>query len=391
MERNHAQRRSVVLVATATAFSLLGDQALYAVLPVYYEALGIAALEVGVLLSANRWIRLLTNGLAHRFATGSVRDGALFAVALTVGVLTTVAYAVTSAFALLLVARLAWGLAWSFIRHLGVAAIMRGTGSERPGRTMGTYNGISRAGSVAGLLGGALLVDLLGFRDGMLALAVLSLVSVPLGIAGYRRGASLPGAPSAADRLPLALGLGGLAVGSVGPGFVMSTLGAALVGYGAGAPLIGDGQGADSWGLTAATLSGLLLGARYAMDALAAPWLGGLADRDAYRASAGYFLIGGLALLVAATKPPLPVFMVLVLAFFICGTGLQAGLAGTARRYGSGAFARYVTLSDLGSALGPIIGWSVVAWLNDPLPVLALGGVVYLAVVIGIGKKTWQG
>ena len=56
--------RSVVLVSGATAFSLLGDQVLYAVLPVLYQDLGLTAIQVGILLSANRWIRLLLNGPA---------------------------------------------------------------------------------------------------------------------------------------------------------------------------------------------------------------------------------------------------------------------------------------------------------------------------------------
>ena len=57
-----------LLVALATGFSLLGDQALYAVLPVIHSDLGLSALQVGLLLSVNRWIRLLTNEFAHRLA-----------------------------------------------------------------------------------------------------------------------------------------------------------------------------------------------------------------------------------------------------------------------------------------------------------------------------------
>ena len=155
-ERNRSgndERLRVAFVGTATAFSLLGDQALYAVLPVYYNALGISAIEVGILLSANRWIRLLTNDLAHRLTgpeqtTEGIRR-LLFVGAFALGACTTFAYGLTKSFWLLLAARLAWGLAWSFIRHLGVQAIMVDGAVERPGRTMGLYNGISRAGSVA--------------------------------------------------------------------------------------------------------------------------------------------------------------------------------------------------------------------------------------------------
>ena len=119
-ERN----RSVVFVGAATAFSLLGDQALYAVLPVYYESLGLKALEVGILLSANRWIRLLTNDLAHRLAAQpGFGQKALFVGAFGLGAATTLVYGLTASFTWLLLARLAWGLAWSFIRHLGVQAV----------------------------------------------------------------------------------------------------------------------------------------------------------------------------------------------------------------------------------------------------------------------------
>jgi len=385
-ERNRSgndARLRVAFVGTATAFSLLGDQALYAVLPVYYEALGISAIEVGILLSANRWIRLLTNDLAHRLAgPEQTTDGIrrlLFVGAFALGACTTLAYGLTTSFWLLLAARLAWGLAWSFIRHLGVQAIMVEGAVERPGRTMGLYNGISRAGSVAGLLGGAVLVDVFGFQAGMLCLAGLSLASLPLGSFGHRGGRPLrdPGIGS----LPFSLKVGGFAVGIVGPGFVMSTLGAGLATFMESTTL-----------LTAATLTGVLLAARYAMDAFAAAWLGSLTDRFGIGASAtGYFLVGGSALMIAVFAPSLVLFMLLVLVFFVCGTGLQAGLAGTASRLGSGAFARYVTLADLGSAVGPLLGWLVVAWLDNPLLSLAMGGLTYLAVGFGVRKKMWQG
>ena len=102
-------QRSTWLIGLATAFSLLGDQVLYSVLPVYYADLGITPVQVGILLSANRWVRLVTNELAHRTA-GHRGQRVLFAGALLLGSITTFCYAATSLFSLLLVARLAWGL-----------------------------------------------------------------------------------------------------------------------------------------------------------------------------------------------------------------------------------------------------------------------------------------
>ena len=40
---------------------MIGDTLLYAVLPLYHEEFGVSLAMVGVLLSLNRWIRLLAN------------------------------------------------------------------------------------------------------------------------------------------------------------------------------------------------------------------------------------------------------------------------------------------------------------------------------------------
>src|SRR5919199_1259812 len=54
----------VVAVSVAVAAAILGDSLLYAVLPTGYEQLGLEVGMVGVLLSANRFVRLLSNPLA---------------------------------------------------------------------------------------------------------------------------------------------------------------------------------------------------------------------------------------------------------------------------------------------------------------------------------------
>ena len=62
-------------------------------------------------------------------------------------------------------------------------------------------------------------------------------------------------------------------------------------------------------------------------------------------------------------------------------------MSASASRFGSGAFSRYVTAADLGSAVGPLIGWMVVAELGDPMWSLALGGACYLLAVLAISGK----
>ena len=373
-----AQRRTVAGVGVATAFSLLGDQALYAVLPVYYAQLGLSALQVGLLLSLNRWIRLFTNQLAHRAVASTAIAGhrAWFLAALMLGALTTAAYAFTHSFAVLALARIAWGLAWSFIRHIGVAGIVAQTSPAVAGRTMGIYNGISRVGSVAGLLGGAALVDWLGFVPAMLWLGGLSMLALPFAWWGYTANSALEARSSHDENAvihPVFLLLG-FVLGAVGPGLVMATLGSVLAGH-----TLALG------GFTAATLTGALLALRFALDSAAAPWLGGLTDRlGVTRAATVFFSVGAVALLFASAATELLGVSAAVIAFFVCGTALQAGVAGSASRLGSAPYARYVTAADFGAACGPVVGWLAFDQFGVPVLGLLIGAVLYGLCVVAL-------
>jgi predicted MFS family arabinose efflux permease len=360
-------------VGGATAFSLLGDQALYAVLPVYLGQLGLSAIQVGVLLSANRWVRLLTNHLAHRVLERA-DFRILFVGALVLGVATTAAYGLTRSFTVLLVARLSWGLAWSFIRQGGVMRIMDAAPAEITGRTMGAYNAISRIGSVLGLLGGAVLVDTIGFSAAMLTLAAVTAVSIPMALAlpvpQHQAARNEASRESSADGNASLFLVFGFCLGVVGPGFVMSTLGFLLQGR------------VESGGwpgfASAATLTGAVLAARFALDTLAAPVLGAGVDRLGIgKASVFFFGIGALALLGAVAAPGLVSLIVLVLVFFSSATALQVGITGYASRLGAAAFSRYVTALDVGAAAGPLIAWVALDRLAVAEVGLLLGAVFY--------------
>ena len=367
--------KPVVFVGIATALSLLGDQVLYSVLPVYFDELGLAPIEVGLILSVNRWIRLITNHFAYRMAE-RFRSDLLFAVALLLGSLTTAMYVFTPLFTVLLVARLLWGLAWSFIRHVGVLDVMQGVPAEVSGRTMGVYNGISRLGSVTGLFGGALLVDLVGFSTAVLAIACVSVVAIPVGMKAKLSDRPLPREPLEASsgtpgvRMYAVIGF---SLGAVGPGLVTATLGAVLL----------DRLGATAFAVSAATLTGAVLAARYVLDSLAAPWLGGLSDRYGVRTIVVVFMsLGGVALLFAASVYNVYVVSVLIIVFFATGTALQAGVTGAVSQLGAGPFRHYITTMDFGAAVGPLLGWWLLDTIGFDAAAIALGGGIYLVLAL---------
>jgi MFS family permease len=153
----------LVRVSIVVALSLLGDQLLYAVLPVMHEAMGIPVTAVGLILSANRLVRLVTNSLAgyviERFGRRWPFIGSLL-----LGGLTTIAYGGLSGVWVFLIARLLWGTAWSFLRIEGLSTALDVATASTRGRMMGIFQSISRLGGAIAMLVGGLLTDTIGFR-----------------------------------------------------------------------------------------------------------------------------------------------------------------------------------------------------------------------------------
>jgi len=275
-------RRPVFYIASATAFSLLGDQFLYAVLPTCYDELGLLPIHVGILLSVNRWVRLLTNPVAE-WAYRRWSVGPLVAAMFGLGSALAVVYGLAPSFPVLLIARMLWGLCWSFIRQAGIMTVVEGALALHVGRNMGYYNGISRLGSLAGMVIGGLAHDLFGWESALLAFAVLSLPASPLGYLsrrgmGHRAAARESGG---GYRGNAGLIFTGFVLGLVGSGMIISTLGYLLE--------VRTGKVIEIGGLAigVATLTGLVLGVRWGSDLVLAPLLGGILRRLARRRRVG--------------------------------------------------------------------------------------------------------
>jgi MFS family permease len=364
-------------VASATALSLLGDQALYALLPIYFQELGLVPFQVGLLLSANRWIRLLTNHLAERLVRSNA-PALLLPSSLLLGALLTFYYALSPSFLLLLAARLLWGLCWSFIRHIGMMTVATQTAYGRMGQMMGIYNGISRTGSVAGILLGAILFDTVGFELTFLIFGLISLIAVPLGFQSQKGLAhtEMVDQWKQPDDSPggfPALMICGFSLGCVGPGLIMSTLGFVLASrYGSELSFAGIVLGI-------ATVNGLLLGTRWILDSLGAPFLGALVDGIGIRrGSLTFFITGTLALCFLSLTTSLVALLTGILIFFISATALQAVIAGEAGKQGSRIYARFASSSDIGAAVGPVLGWTAVEFIGMHDIVFILGALFYI-------------
>lgn len=352
--------RAALYVGLATAFSLLGDQTLYSVLPTYYAELGLLPYQVGLVLSINRGVRLLTNHVAERLCR-RYSLSLLFGLSLAAGACLTAVYALVPIFVILLLARMGWGLCWSFIRQIGLMTVVDSASAGSTGRLMGFYSGICSMGSIAGSLGGALGHDLFGYTTILVVFAVISGLAVPLGPLSRRnlRHVESPQVePTGKERknrsgVGWRLLLAGFLASCVGSGLVASTLGLVLK------ESIGDSLSVRGVTIGVATLTGAVMACRWIAN-LAGPLMGGLSDRIGRRNGVAVFSsLGALALAVTAYRADPALLVLAIPLYFIFAMGTSITLTTEAGVRGPGALASYVTASDLGSFAGPLLGWSV--------------------------------
>ena len=389
-------RRPVWLIGTATALSLFGDQALYVILPTCADKLGLIPFEVGLLLSINRWVRLLTNHLAERLVR-RFSPTKLLLIALTLGAVLALVYSTQPIFAILLIARMLWGLCWSFIRQVGIMTSVDCSTEQNKGQIIGLYNGIARTGSFIGMTVGGALYDLLrlgalfglelwagvgfarGFTLTFVIFGVLSFLALPFGAVARRGLKSIEShfqRPPAEHTSNNVFGLLACAfiIGCVGPGVIVSTLGLILKWY------VGDSVSMFGNPVGVATLTGLLLSTRYAINTLGAPTLGALLDRTSHHVGTVVcFCLATLILLAATYTSSVLVLACLVPAFFACATSINVALMAEAGRAGSRAFTRYATASDFGCAVGPLLAWTIYQFVPSPTLTLAVACCFYAA------------
>ena len=160
--------------ALALGISLTGDALLYLLLPMYAAQFGVTLAEIGVLLAANRLIRLLGYGwVVHFYATHGARLTCSLAVLFAA--ICALGYALCTGFWVLLGLRLVWGMAFAALNlSTQVLATAQAEGAHR-------RSGLARKyiawGPVLALPSGALLCYS-GVQPqwvfGLLALVILS-------------------------------------------------------------------------------------------------------------------------------------------------------------------------------------------------------------------------
>ena len=362
--------RALFAVSLATTLSLLGDTAMYTVLPTHTDEAGVALVSVGILLSANRFVRLLLNGpigiLADRWSRRHI-----FIPAVYFGALSTATYALFQGFWPIFAGRLLWGLAWAGIWVSGNAIVLDITSDRNRGRWVGVYHFAFLLGAASGSILGGVMTDLLGFRPAMALAAALTFFGATVALfflpetSYLRHSLSVDGErrPESARRtewgqLYSAAGLYGLNR-LVMAGVLFATFAVFLAEY------LGESVQVGGRTVGVATITGLALGISTLIGMIATPIAGALSDRLRTRWGV---ISGGLAAGIAgfgliAQASPLSILLGLPLASISSGSsqGLSTSLFGDLSpitRHGR-RLGLLFTVGDLGSAVGPPLAYGL--------------------------------
>ena len=193
--------RVLVPLGVATLLSLPGDLTLYAVLPAYAPALGLGLGAVGLLLSVNRIVRLVSNPAVGLLTDCWGRRG-LFLGGMALGALATLSYALFGRVLILfLLGRVLWGIAWSLIAVAGNCMVIDVTEASDRGHRLGLLHAFTSAGHALNPLLGGIVAGYLGFEVALAACAgltaagfVIALVALPETVpAAQRRRNGPPG------------------------------------------------------------------------------------------------------------------------------------------------------------------------------------------------------
>ena len=328
----------MALPGLVIAVGMIGDTLLYAVLPLYHEQFGLSLAMVGVLLSLNRWIRLLANSAVSHLGERIGPHALMIAAALGSAVSTTL-YGLVDDATIQILARILWGISYASLNlaTLAYAVSDRANAGKRVGASRAAI-GLVQAMS---LVGGAWIVLELGPRHVFLIFGALTLVSFAAAIVLPR----LPPEPVAKQgfKLPVPhrLEIWGFVMGFSGDGVFLLTL----------AFLMKD----SITSVAAVMATAMLLALRWLVEVMTGPIGGWIGDRfGARRVSIlnAALLVSGFVLIAADHEVLGALTIVTTRGMFntlIPVLVIERGHGGVLSSQAS-----YSTWRDFGAAVGPL-------------------------------------
>ena len=366
--------RAVIGSSAVLSLALLGDALIYAVLPAYAEDFGLTLPWVGVMLSANRFVRVFAYGVIARM-TYAIGVRRMCVGAAVVATISTALYGFGQGPATILIARISWGLSYAALLLVTLAYAVEYR--SQVGVRVGVGRAIQRVGPIVALFIGAWLVGFVGPTTAFLILAVPTALAIPVALtlpqyhtAKTQRDKPTPLArPRPIDILFFLQGYGVDGVFAISITLIF----------------------AREASLSVAVMSGgALLAMRHLGEAVAAPLFGWISDRFGARrifiGSAVLTIVGFIGVAAGLT-----VFGALVMLLF---RGAMASLgpavivqAMSADEQAIGPLARMQAWRDLGAACGPLATGFLLAYVSAEMQHAAVAFVLVIGLIYWLQNK----
>ncbi|MBO0991640.1 MFS transporter [Bacillus sp. SD088] len=402
MHEKAVNKSPVIIIAIITAISILGNEMLLIVMPIYWEFFGLTALwQVGIILSINRIIRIPINSVVGWcYQRISKRTGVLIAVVLAI--ISTYSYGTLKGFWLLLIMRILWGISWSLLRLGGYLTVLSSSNRQTRGQLIGLYNGLWGLGTLIGMLIGGLFADLIGIKWITTVFAILGVLTLPFAVRFVPNSLSEVDTKRPTDgkvsilknKQQLKILFNGLLVALIVYGIFFSTI-SKLMEYQMNQNFIILG-----FSLGAAAVAGIVQSVKLGTDPFTAPLIGRLSDGKMGRIPMLLFayILGAILFVFIPLSMPFPLFLILIFAFQLVATIFITTSDSLAADAANGPasvkmMTHYTLVVDLGSALGPLISFFVldfigIKWLYWITSLLLLVTFIYWVITLRYQKRS---
>lgn len=339
---NDTAIKASAFAALALAFASFGDAFLYPFLPVNFNAVGVPIASVGILLSINRFIRIVSNTwIVHAFAKYGLRSIMILAVVLAIT--STFGYGIATGVVAWIILRVMWGLAFSAMR---IGTLGYALQHERVGFALGISRSLQEAGPMLSLVIAPILLRHFETSTIFFILSSLSLPALYFAFAlprGEDKTQSLAG--TRVMRWPTTINSITLVSAILIDGIVVVVLGILFLHY----------RG-DITILTATSLAAFYLGYRRICLVVLSPAGGWIADRigldPVFNISLAFVTLGLIALLLGWIGTG----AVIVFTFYSINSAVTPGSASSGTSHSLAAVAENATWRDIGAAFGTLLG-----------------------------------
>jgi DHA1 family multidrug resistance protein-like MFS transporter len=374
-ETNDKGIKATGFAALALAFASFGDAFLYPFLPVNFESVGVPVMWVGLLLSINRFVRIVSNTIIiHAFARYGLRSIMIVAVALAIT--STLGYGIATGLLAWLLFRVMWGLAFSAMR---IGTLGYALQHNKKGFALGISRSLQESGPMIALFIAPVLLNSIESKTIFFVLALMSIPALYFVL-------SLPGGEDKIQGLettyfigwPSALNSITLVSAILIDGIIVVVLGVLFLHYRESISLV-----------TATTLAAFYLGYRKVCLVALSPAGGWIADRvglDRIFNISITFVALGLVIILCGW---IGTGVVIVFTFYSINAAITPGSVTKGNASSLAAAAENATWRDIGAAMGTLTGGFLISsqHLNTVIAVVIFVLIFLLFIHLGAARK----